>query len=187
MKTAFIVIGIVIVFLVIIIGIPLGMYISAYNKANSRENAIVAQYEQNQNKLSKLSNSVMESAQIPEMYKNDMKEVIQAGIEGRYGEGGSKQLVLAVQEAYPGTLDSSMYTKIMNMIESGRADFADEQSTLIDKVRVYKDELGSFVTGSWMSFAGYPKIDLDKYKIVNSNYTIKTFETGVDEGIKLGN
>ncbi|AKF13626.1 hypothetical protein PHIN3_363 [Sinorhizobium phage phiN3] len=159
-------------------------YSSAYNKGNRLENGITAQYEQNQNKLSQLSNSVMEAAQVPEMAKEDLKEVIESAMSGRYGND-KNLLFKSVTEAYPGQIDPKLYTRIQDLIESGRRDFASEQTMLIDKVRVYKTELGTLWGGMWMSVAGYPKINLDDYKIIISDYTADAFKTKRDKGLKL--
>lgn len=164
--------------------IGIGSYVSAYNKGNRIENVITAQYEQNQNVLSKLSTSVMEAAQVPEMAKKDLKEVIESAMAGRYGND-KNLLFKSVTEAYPGTLDPVLYAKLQNMIESGRTDFAAEQQVLIDKTRVYKTELGTLWGGTWLSIAGYPKINLDDYKIVISDHTADAFKTKRDNGLKL--
>lgn len=160
-------------------------FVSAYNFGNRTERAIEAQYEQNKNVLSRLSNSVVEAAKVPALAKDHIKEIVAEAMEGRYGSDGSKAVFQAITENYPGQIDPSLYLKIQTMIESGRTDFAAEQSKLIDKVRIYKTELGTVWRGTFLSVAGYPKINLDEFKIIQSNYTLKSFETGVDEGIKL--
>lgn len=171
---------------VAIIGAGVATYISYANLGNRLENGITAQYEQNQNKLSQMSNSVMDAAQVPAMAKDHLKEVIKESMAGRYGN--DKTLMFkAVTEAYPGTLDPSLYAKLQNLIESGRTDFAAEQQTMIDKTRVYKTTLGNVWGGFWLNIAGYPKINLDDYKIVISDYTAEAFKTKRDNGLKLGN
>lgn len=169
-----------------LIAIPVTQYITYANMGNRLENGIIAQYKENQNTLTKLSNSVMEAAQVPEMAKNNLKEVIESAMQGRYGAGGSKAFVQAITENYPGSIDPSLYVKLQQLIESGRADFRSEQSKLIDKVRVYKTETGYVWSGFWLSLAGYPKIDFDKYDIVISDYTDNAFQTKRDNGLKLG-
>lgn len=168
-----------------IAAIGFGIYSSYYNSANKMENGITAQYEQNQNILTRLSNSVMEQAQVPEMARKNLESVIKAAMEGRYGDSGSKAYVQAITEAYPGTIDPSLYTRLQDTIEAGRTDFAKEQEKLIDKVRIYKTELGTLMGGVMYSMAGYPKINLDEYKIVISDYTADAFKTKRDNGLKL--
>lgn len=171
-----------------VVSIPACSAVSAYNTGNRMEQGIKAQYEENQNKLSALSNSVMEAAQVPELAKNDMKEVIEAAMEGRYGPNGSGGAMFqAITEAYPGTLDAALYTKIQTLIESGRRDFAAEQSKLIDKTRVYETALGNFPGGLMMKIVGYPTINLADYKIIVSDYTADAFTSKRDKGLKNGN
>lgn len=161
--------------------------IGAMNEGNRLENNVIAQYDENKNRLSTLSNSVMEAAQVPAMAKKDLKEVVEAAMEGRYGNSGSKAYVQAITEAYPGQIDPSLYVRIQNMIESGRRDFASEQTKLIEKVRIYKTRLGEVPGGMIMKMVGYPKINFKDYEIVISDYTNDTFTTKRDKGLQLGN
>lgn len=162
-----------------------GSYMSAYNLGNRSEKVIQAQYEQNQNSLSAYSNKVMEAVQIPNLAKDNLKEVIQSAMQGRYGDQGSKAVFQSIKEAYPGTVDPALYTKIQIIIDSGRTDFAEEQKKLIDKVRVYRTNLDSLWTGTWLGIAGYPKINLEDYKIIKSDYANDSFKSGIDKGLKI--
>ena len=36
-----------------------------------------------------------------------------------------------------------------------------------------------------LGLVGYPKIDLDDYKIITSEHAKETFESGVDQGIEF--
>jgi hypothetical protein len=89
-----------------------------------------------------------------------------------------------IQEQNP-TIDSTVYTQLQRMIEAGRIDFANSQTRLIDQKRVYQTALGSFWQGMWMRVAGFPKINLDDYKIVTNSHTENAFSTGTEEPIKL--
>jgi hypothetical protein len=162
------------------------LVIGAMNEGNRLENNIIAQYEENKNKLSTLSTSVMEAAQVPEMAKNDLKEVVESAMQGRYGDGGSKAYVQAITEAYPGQIDPSLYVRIQNMIESGRRDFSAEQTKLNEKTRIYKTRLGEVPGGLIMKMVGYPKINFKDYEIIISDYTADAFTTKRDKGIQLG-
>lgn len=175
---------IVVAVLTIIIGIPATSYVSAYNYGNKAEKEILAAWENNENILAQYSLKVQEMAQVPAMYKDDLKEVYTSAIQGRYGQDGSKAMMQWIQEKNP-NFDSSMYTKLQQVMEAGRNKFETAQTAFIDKKRAYETNLGFLWKGMWMRIAGLPKIDLSKYKIITSNHAKKTFETGVDEGIKL--
>lgn len=154
------------------------------NTAVKAENGIKAQYEQNQNNLSQYSNKVMEAAQVPSMYKDDFKEVLTGALTGRYGKDGSKAAFQWIKE-HDIKFDSSLYTKIQNIIESGRDRFETDQKLLIDKKRLYATSLETFPNGMVLGALGFPKIDLDEYKIVKSGYANDAFKSGVEDGIKL--
>ena len=161
-------------------------YVSAYNTGNRLENQIVATYEDNKNVLAQYSNRIAEAAQIPAMQRDDLTKVVTAALDARYGEEGSKAMFQWIQEQNP-QIDSTVYTQLQRMIESGRIDFANAQTRLIDQKRVYNVALGSFWKGTWMRVAGYPKINLDDYKIVINARTENAFETGKEEAIQLRN
>jgi hypothetical protein len=94
---------------------------------------------------------------------------------GRYGEKGSQATWQWLKEQNP-TLDVSAYTKIQQIIESGRNEFQNAQTTLLDKKRVYQTQLGYLWTGFWLRTAGYPKIDLSKYDVVSNDYASEAFK-----------
>lgn len=165
-------------------GVAFLSYISAYNTGNRLENQIVATYEDNQNILAQYSNRIAEAAQIPAMQRDDLTAVVTAALDARYGEEGSRAMFQFIQEQNP-NIDSAVYTQLQRMIESGRIDFAAAQTRLIDQKRVYQTALGTFWGGMWMRIAGYPKINLDDYKIVTNARTEDAFETGMEEPMKL--
>lgn len=174
----------VVVGLVGLVGIVFMSYVSAYNAANRMENQIVATFEDNKNVLAQYSNRIAEAAQIPAIQRDDLVAVVTAALDARYGEEGSKAMFQFIQEQNP-NIDSSVYTQLQRMIEAGRIDFATAQTRLIDQKRVYETALGSFWQGMWMRVAGYPKINLDDYKIVTNARTEEAFKTGVEEPMKL--
>ena len=59
------------------------------------------------------------------------------------------------------------------------------QQRLIDQKRAYEKSLGSFPRGFVMKLVGYPKINLDDYKIVINESTENAFKTGRDAPIQL--
>lgn len=180
---------------ILIIGVPVGMlltlimivfgsYVSAYNTGNRLEKSIKAQWTDNTNILSKYHTKIEEAVQVPAMYKDDFKEVVVGALEGRYGKKGSQATFQWIKE-HDIKFDSSLYTKIQQMIESGRNEFANEQSKLIDKKRVYETKLGTLWGGTWLSIAGYPKVDLKDFNIVVAKSASEVFDTGEDKALKL--
>jgi hypothetical protein len=159
-------------------------YVSAANMGNRMEKQLDAQYVQNQNVLGQYTLKIQEAVQVPTMYKDDLKEVLTKAMQGRYGADGSKAVFNWIKENNL-SFDSSLYTKVQQMIEAGRNEFANEQRRMIDVKRAYETELGTVWTGFWMGLAGYPKLDLSKYKPVVAGDTAQVFERGTQDPIKL--
>lgn len=159
-------------------------YISAANYGNRAEKQLDAVWTDNQNVLAQYTLKVQEAAQIPEMYKNDLKEVVTAALQGRYGPDGSKGVFQWLKEANI-PFDNKVYTKMMQIIEAGRNDFQKEQTRMIDVKRSYETELGYVWRGFWLRMAGYPKLDLAKYKPVLAADTARAFETGQQAPLQL--
>lgn len=161
-----------------------GSYVSAYNYGNAAEKTITAQYDDLKNILGQYSLKVTEAAQVPTAYKDDLKEVVTAAISGRYGPNGSQATWQWIKEQNL-SVDPSLYTKIQQIIEAGRDKFENAQTRFIDTKRGYETNLGYLWTGAWLKIAGYPKIDLAVYKIIQSQHGIDSFETGVDKGLQI--
>jgi len=162
----------------------IGSYVSNANYGNRAEKQIVAAWENNENILAQYSLKIAEMAQVPEMMRDDLKEVYRAALEGRYGEDGSKATFQWLQEQNP-QLSPEVYTRLQQTMEAGRNEFRVAQTELIDLKRSYETNLGYVWKGFWLRVAGYPKIDLNKYKAITSEYAQEAFKTGVDKGITL--
>jgi hypothetical protein len=160
-------------------------YVSIYNYGNRMDNTVKSEYFQMQNVLSQYSQKIQEMVQVPTMYKDDLKEIVQSSMQGRYGKDGSKAIFQFLKE-HNQTLDSSLYKKIQQSIEAGRNDFEFENKKLIDIKNEYNIAIGSFYTGIMLRIAGYPKIKLDEFVPISNTYAKSTFEKGYeDTPIKL--
>lgn len=184
MKTGTLIASIAAVSVVGMIAIGTVSYISAYNTGNRLEQNIKATYENNRNILAQYGNKVAEAAQVPSMQRDDLTQVVTAALEGRYGEDGSQAVFQWIQEQNP-QIDSTVYVQLQRMIEAGRNEFTSAQTKLTDQKRIYETALGSFWQGTWMSFAGYPRIDLEEFKIVSTARADDAFRTGTEEPLKL--
>lgn len=174
----------VVIFIIITAGIVGSSYIGNYNYGNRAEKTIMATWEDNENILSQYSLKVMEIAQVPEIYKNNVKEIVTAEMSGRYGENGSSAMMQWLKEQNP-ELDSKLYIKVQQVMEAGRNEFQVAQTRLVDQKRIYNTNLGYLWRGFWLRIAGYPKINLNDYKVIVSEHTNEVFDTGIDKGIKL--
>ena len=171
-------------FLVIVVGMAIVSYISAANYGNRMENQLLTKVENNQNIYANGTQKIIEIAQVPAMYVDDLTKVTQAAIGGRYGANGSQAVFQMLREQNP-QLDSKMYTKIQQVIESFRDEFKNNQTSMLDIRNTYKTALGTVWQGFWLKMAGYPKTDLSKFDIVTTDKAAETFRTKRDTGVQL--
>lgn len=163
-------------------------FVTAYahynNMGNSLEQDIVAIQQNSMNIATQYQNTIFEAAQVPEMQRDDLKEVITAALEGRYGDDGSRAVFQAIAEDNP-KIDSTVYVKLQQIMESGRKDFQREQSRMVDAVAVYKKKLGNFPSGFFLRIVGYPRINLEEFKPVTTGRVDEMFKTGNEEHMIL--
>jgi type II secretory pathway pseudopilin PulG len=159
-------------------------YVSAANYGVQTENQIRALWDQNKNVLGQYTLKVQEAAAVPEMYKNDLAEVMTKTMTAKYGADGSKAVFQWLKDANI-NFDSTTYIKVQQIIEAGRNEFQVSQTRLIDAKRSYQDNLGYVWRGFWLKLAGYPKLDLEKFKVIVAGDTEQIFESGVQAPIKL--
>lgn len=160
--------------------------VGTHNNYVSLEESIKAQYSQNQNNYDNYYKSVSETMQLTDAYSEDFKKVYDSLMQGRYGEGGSQAVMQWIQENMP-QMDSSVYTKVQDSILAGRRDFEQNQKLLLDKKRVYEQELRVMPKSLLAGFMGFPKIDLEQFGIVTSEKTDEAFKTKKSEPLRLRN
>lgn len=175
------------VFLVLILGLGatvVGMYISAANYGNSSEITLEKNWQDLQNVHGQYTLKVQEVAAVPAMYKDDLKDVMVTTMTARMGKDGSKALFQFFKE-HNINIDSAMYVKIQQIVEAGRNQIEVHTRKVLDIKGVYQERLGRIPDKFFLGMAGYPKVDLDKYKVIVSDHTKETFETGIDKAVKL--
>ena len=161
--------------------IAIASYISAYNYGNKMDQQIKAKYQDMEVTLANASQKVADLVQIPDLYKKDAVELIKAEMSGRYGANGSSASIQFFQEKGI-QLDPTLYRRIQQEIVVGRNEFTGTQKQLITIKQSYQEALGSFWKGMWLGIAGYPKINLDDFKIISSDHAQGAFKSGVDNG-----
>lgn len=184
MKAIFISLGILAGSLLLGAAFVFASYISASNYGAAMEEQLEAKYKNNQNVLSNYTARVREIAQVPDMYTEDLKKVLQADLEGRYGESGSTATFQWIQERQL-PFDNTLYNRLANTIEAGRNEFANNQQQLLDIKRSYQTSLKLYWRGHMLRLAGYPKVNLDDFKIIVLDDVTQKFETGVDQTLEL--
>jgi hypothetical protein len=161
--------------------ICIASYVSSYNYGNTSEQEIKAIWENNQNILAQYGQKIQEAAQIPTMQRDDVAKVLTGALGARYGAAGSQASMQWIKEQNP-SLDPKVYIHLQELIEAGRDEFKTSQTRLIDAKRAYSTNLGYLWKGMWMHIAGYPKINLDDYKAITTDYAANAFKTGKETG-----
>lgn len=167
--------------LVIVALVAFGSYVSANNYGVQIEAQLKAELQNNKNLLSQGQQKVLEVAQVPEMYAADLQKIVEAAIQGRYGQNGSQATMQWLQEQNP-NLDSALYAKIQQVIEAYRDEFKNGQTKMIDVKRSYETNLGYFWKGLWLRIAGFPKLNLDEFKPITTDRVEDTYQKGKESG-----
>ncbi len=166
-------------------GLVVGYIVSAGNYANSVENQLKASQSDSKNVLANYGQKVIEAAQVPGMYADDLSRVTREAIAGRYGPNGSQAVMQWIQEQNP-QFDSSLYGKIQQIIEGGRKDFEIAQRRQIDIRRQYETALGEIPRGWVMrNINGYPKVNLSDFDIVSTDRADDAFRTKKEAPLQL--
>lgn len=187
-------------FLVIVITIFMSM-VGWFDTATKLENSTSAQWRNNQNTYDAFWKTVKETAQVPDKYKEDFKQLLVSETAAKYGPEGSKATMQWFQDRQI-NFDASMYRKVQDIIESGRADFKRGQTELLDKQRKVQDMTQSYWGGVMAKHYDFPrsmkgdfappkdsdgdgKLTVLDYPIVTSARTQKAFATGQDEEVNV--
>jgi hypothetical protein len=169
-------------------------YIGFTNDANAYEADIPAQYEQMKNVYDNGWKEVMEVAQVPENYRDDMKSVWQAALSGRYGDKGSQAVLQFIKESNP-SIDSSLYKKVQEKIESFHSNFSATQTKIISQKQSYKRFLTTNTNSRFYNMlANYPHIKCgsvcgapgdDDFAILTSGKTDQDFKSHKADPLQL--
>lgn len=162
-----------------------GSLISYYNDFAQLEVQVKKFNKDSENHLSNYTLKVQETAQIPDMYKDGLKEVIRETFQGRYGKDGSKAVMQWIQEQNI-QFDSSLYKEIQVVISSGRDEFRISQTKKLDACSIYETKLLKFPGSMVAGMFGYPRLDLEKTcQVVSDNQTQAAFDSGKQKPINF--
>lgn len=184
MKTSLIVglsiLGVVGFFVLVFVAGLLSFRTSAVNF----EESIRAQYSQNQNNYDNMWKKFKEVAQVTDKYSEDLKELYDNAMTGRYGADGSKAVFQWITEQNP-NLSTETYIRLQSTIEAGRNSFESDQKQLIAKKEQYAKLLRSNSALVYNLVLGFPKIDLEEFGIVTSEQTDKAFQEKKADAVEL--
>lgn len=177
--------GIATISLFVVVGLVTAFsMVGYYNSFQAQELGLEAEYKNNQVIFDSFWKKVKETAQVPDMYTNDLKKLYDGAMHGRYGSDGSKAVFQFITEQNP-NIDPQMYIQIQRIIESGRNDFSASQKTLLDKKRVYETNLNTFPGNIAAALFHFPRKDLKQFDIISSDETAHAFETKKSEPLQL--
>lgn len=130
------------------------------NTAINKETALVAQYQDNQNELSTYILQFKESMGVADAGASRLEEILIDAVKGRYDgnmePGTSGSMFSAIAEAYPDlTATSESYAKVQDLVVSGRNEYKNKQTKLLDMIRDYnswrdRDLIDSAIIRDWV-------------------------------------
>ena len=181
-KALIAVLGVFGLFALIGVGLVVG-YVGFSNDANAFEVDIPAQHQQMKNVYDNGWKQVMETAQVPQNYTEDMQKAWHGALTDRYGSKGSQAVLQLIKEANP-QIDASLYKKVQEQIESFHATFTAAQTKIISEKQAYGLMLKATTSGRFYNTIGsYPHIQCgvpdgaeDKYAILTSDKTETDFQ-----------
>lgn len=132
-----------------------------------REQALSAQYQDNQNELSTYISTIKETIGVADRNTEALDQVLADAIKGRYdgetsAQPGTGALFSAITEAYPDLTSLSMpYAKVQDAIISGRQAYKNAQTKLLDMLREYETWKNSgFIHSRMVALVGAPSDNL---------------------------
>lgn len=161
------------------------MLFSTSISLNNREAALRAQFNAKQQASTvdydAMWKIISQTAQVPKQYSADFKDAYSGIIQSGSGTDSNavRSLFAVATGMKPPVLDSSLYRKVQDVIESERTKFANTQKSLLDIKREH-DSLRTTWPGTM--FVHTTPLEV---KLVTSTKTQKAFETGVDDDTNL--
>lgn len=179
MKTAGIVLGVLLLLGGVAGGTLFMMYQSLHDMAVETENQIELLNNQSENVLSTTTIKIKDAAGIANIYAEDLKKVVSAAVEGRYGKDGSKATMQWIQEQNPTAINEKLYLKVQDIIDGGGSEFKISQDRKMEYCKPYKDKLDYLVQGALLKFAGFPKKNITQLcQVVSDEDTSAAFKSG---------
>lgn len=167
------VVGLVGIFAVILlVGM---MYVSYSNTEIGLRNTITAKQKANEAVFDKTWKTIKQITQCKDDYRDSFKEVMIGMAEKRYSKDQGGTLARWIQESNIAP-DPTIFTKVMNAIESNRGEFLNTQVALLDLNREHTDVITKFPGSVFVGSRGV--IDV---VIVTSSKTQEAFATGKEE------
>ena len=201
------------------VGVLLLLVMTMYGKFNGinkdgvkRETALSAQYQDNQNELSKFQSGFYEMLGVADAKSAQMDKILSDAVKGRYengssaavpGAAGNTALFSAMVEAYPDLSGLDAFDKIIDYAAAGRESYKQQQSKLLDMLREYDTwRRSGLIHKQFVKVSGFPSSDLraqigakavtgeaaleQMRLIVTTSSTQEAYTTGTQEPMVIG-
>lgn len=157
----------------------IAIYVITFNNGLvSLKNQISAAYKNNQQVYSSIRIQIEQSGLVAETYSDQVIRAIQEAMTNRYGGGGAKGAMLWIKEQNP-TIDLATFTKIQQIIEVSYIRFEANQTTLLDKGRIFDTRIEQFPGSLLAGVLGWSHADIEPFMtVLTSADAQRDFSTG---------
>lgn len=157
-----------------------GSYVSYNNSEVALRNEVVANIQDLENIYDKMWKIISQKAQISQEYKSSFDEIYTHIMDSRYDKGDGT-LMKWIQESNP-NFDVSLYKDLSQSVEILRTEFANKQTTIIDKIREHKT-MCEKMPGCWFISNKTPI----KFEVISSTRSKDVMQTRIDDDVDLFN
>ncbi len=164
-----------------------GIALSIYSEGVNGEANLTAARSASRTELTTYTKKVVDMAQVPTMYVEDLTKVTQAEMAGRYGANGSQAVVQFFQERNL-PMTQELYRDLMLVMATGREAFKNSQNVQTDARVAYFDRLlKSPIKGTVLKLFGFPHLKVEDFQEITTDKVDAIFSSHKesDEPIKL--
>lgn len=155
---------------------------SRYERVALLKNQYEMKEKDNHSEFDNMWKKIQQAAQVPEQKKEAFRTIFDSYAGSRSGNGGG-QLATLVKEQVP-SVDLSIYDKLMNIVTGSRDSWTARQKELVSIASEYNAVIA---VQPWKSVLGWMGFERIEPKLITSERTERTFETGKDDDVSLFN
>lgn len=164
---SFLIVSLTMVLMVLIgtVGVAAVNYKSAAQLGQEMESSIKATWEANEGSLQAYEAAILDAAGIQGASREELRDLVQGAILGRYGNQGANKVFKAINANNPNP-SQDLYDLIRENVTAGSIELQEGQASLVQLKQEYENALADSWNGMWLSAAGYPKKDLSTYNVI---------------------
>lgn len=153
-------------------------YVSYNNSEVALRNEVEANIQDLENVYDKMWKIISQKAQISQEYKSSFDKIYTHIMDSRYDKSDGT-LMKWIQESNP-NFDVSLYKDLSQSVEILRTEFANKQTTIIDKIREHKT-MCETMPGCWLISNKTPI----KFEVISSTRSRDVMQTKIDDDVNL--